>query len=133
MDTLVLKRKTVFSDAAEIEKLRVLGNSIKTNALGKLPELLAQLEEKCTANGIQVHWAETIPEANQLVLDIMKSHGATRLVKGKSMVSEEAGATYLVKGGRISGKLPEEELAKSLAVILELMDFGREAEAGGLN
>jgi L-lactate dehydrogenase complex protein LldF len=89
MDTLVLKRKTVFSDAAEIEKLRALGNSIKTNALGKLPELLQQLEEKCTANGIQVHWAETIPEANQLVLDIMKSHGATRLVKGKSMVSEE--------------------------------------------
>ena len=65
MDTLVLKRKTVFPDAAEVEKLRVLGNSIKTNALGKLPELLTQLEEKCTANGIQVHWAETIPEANQ--------------------------------------------------------------------
>jgi L-lactate dehydrogenase complex protein LldF len=100
MDTLVLKRKTVFPDAAEIEKLRVLGNGIKTNALGKLPELLAQLEEKCTANGIQVHWAETIPEANQLVLDIMKSHGATRLVKGKSMVSEEMELNaYLQKHG----------------------------------
>ncbi len=89
MATLVSKRKTVFSDAAEIEKLRALGNSIKNNALSKLPALLAQLEEKCTANGIQVHWAETIPEANQLVLEIMQSHGATRLVKGKSMVSEE--------------------------------------------
>ena len=89
MDTLVSKRKAVFPDAAEIEQLRVLGNSIKNNALSKLPELLERLEEKCTANGIQVHWAETIPQANQLVLDIMKSHGATRLVKGKSMVSEE--------------------------------------------
>jgi L-lactate dehydrogenase complex protein LldF len=100
MDTLVLKRKTVFSDAAEIEQLRALGNSIKNNALSKLPTLLAQLEEKCTANGIQVHWAETIPEANQLVLDIMKSHGATRLVKGKSMVSEEMELNaYLQKNG----------------------------------
>ena len=35
MDTLVLKRKNIFSDAAETEKLRVLGNAIKTNALSK--------------------------------------------------------------------------------------------------
>jgi diadenylate cyclase len=49
------------------------------------------------------------------------------------LVSEEAGATYLVKGGRITGKLPEEELAKSLAVILELMDFSRSEEATSFN
>ncbi len=45
------------------------------------------------------------------------------------LVSEEAGACYLVKGGRITGKLPEDELAKSLAVILELMDFGKEVDS----
>ena len=89
MATLVSKRKTIFSDAAETERLRTLGNALKKKALSKLPQLLEQLEEKCTQNGIQVHWAETAAEANQLVLDIMKSHGATRLVKGKSMVSEE--------------------------------------------
>ncbi len=100
MDTLVLKRKNIFSDAAETEQLRVLGNSIKSKALSKLPELLERLEKKCTQNGIKVHWAETIPEANQLVLDIMKSHGATRLVKGKSMVSEEMELNaYLQKNG----------------------------------
>jgi L-lactate dehydrogenase complex protein LldF len=89
MATLVSKRKTIFSDAAETEQLRTLGNALKKKALNKLPQLLEQLEEKCTQNGIQVHWAETTAEANQLVLDIMKSQGATRLVKGKSMVSEE--------------------------------------------
>lgn len=47
------------------------------------------------------------------------------------LVSEEAGAVYLVKGGRITDKLPEEELAKSLAVILELMDFSREDDPEG--
>jgi len=100
METLVLKRKNIFSDPAEIEQLRVLGNSIKSKALGKLPELLERLEKKCTQNGIQVHWAETTTEANQLVLDIMKSHQATRLVKGKSMVSEEMELNaYLQKNG----------------------------------
>jgi diadenylate cyclase len=41
------------------------------------------------------------------------------------LVSEEAGAAYLVKGGRISNKLNEEELANSLAVILELSESSR--------
>ena len=41
------------------------------------------------------------------------------------LVSEEAGAAYLVKGGRISAKLTEEELSNSLAVILELTDYSR--------
>jgi len=89
MGNFILKRKSIFSDDIETEQLRTLGNSIKKRALSKLPELLEQLEKKCNQNGIRVHWAETTSEANHLVLDIMKSHQATRLVKGKSMVSEE--------------------------------------------
>ena len=89
MGNFILKRKSIFSDEEEIEQLRTLGNAIKKRALSMLPELLDALESKCTQNGIQVHWAETITEANNCVLEIMKSHNATRLVKGKSMVSEE--------------------------------------------
>jgi L-lactate dehydrogenase complex protein LldF len=89
MGTLVSKRKTIFSDESETEQLRTLGSALKKKSLSKLPQLLEQLEEKCTQNGIKVHWAETTSEANQQVLEIMRSHGATRLVKGKSMVSEE--------------------------------------------
>ena len=89
MSTLVSKRKTIFTDEAETEQLRTLGNALKKKALSKLPQLLEQLEEKCTQNGIKVHWAETTSEANHQVLEIMRSHGAAKLVKGKSMVSEE--------------------------------------------
>jgi L-lactate dehydrogenase complex protein LldF len=89
MGTLVSKRKTIFVDETGTEQLRTLGNALKRKALSKLPQLLEQLERKCTQNGIKVHWAETASEANQQVLDIIKAHGATRLVKGKSMVSEE--------------------------------------------
>jgi diadenylate cyclase len=41
------------------------------------------------------------------------------------LVSEEAGAVYLVKTGRVSTAFTEQELANSLAVILEVTDFGK--------
>ena len=91
MGNFILKRQQIFPDKNETERLRASGNAIKKRALSKLPRLLEQLEEKCTRNGIQVHWAETTSEANQHVLRIMHAHRATRLVKGKSMVSEEMG------------------------------------------
>ena len=89
MDTLIAKRQAVFADSDEIENLRKIGNAIKQRALSKLPELLDQLEKRCTQNGIQVHWAETTDQANRIVMDILKTHNATSMVKGKSMVSEE--------------------------------------------
>jgi L-lactate dehydrogenase complex protein LldF len=89
MGNFILKRKAIFMDEIETEQLRSLGNAVKRRALSRLPELLEQLETKCTQNGIQVHWAETAAEANRQVLDIMQHHGADLLVKGKSMVSEE--------------------------------------------
>jgi len=91
MGNFILKRQQIFPDKNETERLRESGKAIKKRALSKLPHLLEQLEEKCTRNGIQVHWAETTAEANQHVLRIMQAHSATRLVKGKSMVSEEMG------------------------------------------
>ena len=89
MDTMKQTRAALFSDKSEFETLRKLGQSIRQRSLDKLPELLVQLEEKCTANGIRVHWAETVDDANQIVLDVINQHGGSRLVKGKSMVSEE--------------------------------------------
>jgi L-lactate dehydrogenase complex protein LldF len=89
MDGLMGKRAVLFADPAEWNALRALGAEARARALGKLPELLEQLEERCRANGIEVHWAETIDEANEEVLAILRRHGVRRLVKGKSMVSEE--------------------------------------------
>ena len=89
MDGLMAKRAAQFPDPAEWNALRDLAASVRTRALAKLPELLETLEAKCVANGLKVHWAATTDEANAIVLAILRDHGATRLVKGKSMVSEE--------------------------------------------
>jgi L-lactate dehydrogenase complex protein LldF len=89
MDGLMAKRQDAFPDPAELESLRLHGERIRRDALARLPELLLQLEENCLRNGIQVHWAESVDDANHTVLEIMRSHDATSLIKGKSMVSEE--------------------------------------------
>ncbi len=83
------KRKAIFPDPIELEALRDAGNEIRRRALARLPELLERFEKNCVENGMHVHWAETTNEANQTVLEIMRTHDATRMVKGKSMVSEE--------------------------------------------
>src|SRR4051812_2120330 len=89
MDGLMAKRAAQFPDAAYLAELRTRGAAIKERALARLPDLLEQLEARCTENGIKVHWAETTEEANRIVLDIFQGHGVKTVVKGKSMVSEE--------------------------------------------
>jgi hypothetical protein len=58
----------------ELESLRTLGEQIRQYNLGKLPDLLLQLEANLTRNGIQVHWAETPDEANAIILGICQRH-----------------------------------------------------------
>ncbi|WP_122678325.1 LutB/LldF family L-lactate oxidation iron-sulfur protein [Pseudomonas viridiflava] len=89
MDSLMTKRAAAFSNPDEREDLRSLGNAIRARALSKLPDLLEQLERNLIRNGVQVHWAETVEEANAIVLSIVQAHEAKQVIKGKSMVSEE--------------------------------------------
>jgi L-lactate dehydrogenase complex protein LldF len=89
MDGLMSRRAAQFADPVEWRELRALGAAIRARTLASLPEQLEALEARCEANGIRVRWAETTDEANRIVLEILREHGATRVVKGKSMVSEE--------------------------------------------
>jgi L-lactate dehydrogenase complex protein LldF len=89
MDGLMAKRAAVFPDPKEWRQMRGLGASIRARALANLPRLLETLESNCRRNGIRVHWAETADEGNRTVFEILQSRGAKRVIKGKSMVSEE--------------------------------------------
>ena len=91
MRTIRNRRNERFSELPDGEALRALGQGIKRRALAQLPQLLEQLEERLSARGIQVHWAETVEEANRIVLDIARRREVKLVVKGKSMVSEEMG------------------------------------------
>ncbi len=89
MTGLIAKRSAQFPDFDELQALRSRGASIKDRALAKLPDLLVQLEQNLIANGIKVHWADTVAEGNKIILDILQKAGAKSIIKGKSMVSEE--------------------------------------------
>jgi L-lactate dehydrogenase complex protein LldF len=101
MDYLQSKRRAQFPDAQELDGLRDLGEAIRRYSLAHLPRLLEQLEKNLTANGIQVHWAETAEEANAIALAIARRVEARRIVKGKSMVSEEIGFNHAMEAAGI--------------------------------
>ena len=101
MDFLQNKRLAQFPDDAALQLLRDLGESIRQYSLSKLPDLLEMLEAKLTANGIQVHWAETPEEANRIFINIAKAQNARAVIKGKSMVSEEVELNHALQAAGI--------------------------------
>lgn len=101
MDGLMAKRAAQFPDPEDFQAMRHLGTAIRARSLLKLPELLEQLEASCVRNGIQVHWARTCEEGNELILGLLQARGATRLVKGKSMVSEEMGLNHFLEANGV--------------------------------
>lgn len=71
------------------EELREKGSQIKHNVLSNLHEYLQQFEKHALENGAQVHWAADAKEHNDIVLSILKKHKIDRMVKSKSMLTEE--------------------------------------------
>ena len=71
------------------EALRATAGEIKAHTLSRLAEYLEEFERNARQNGIQVHWARDGEEHNAVVHGILARHGATRLVKSKSMLTEE--------------------------------------------
>ena len=81
--------KLLTTHFADPDGLRRLAGGIKQHAIENLDTLLPLAEERLKAGGAQVHWAVDAEAARRQVLEIMQRRGATRLVKAKTMVSEE--------------------------------------------
>ncbi len=91
---------SLWRDYEDPDSLRKLAGTIKQHTLEHLDQYLEQAEQNFLKNGAQVHWAADGDEANKLVLDIMQQHNTTKMVKSKSMVSEETELVpYLEKNG----------------------------------
>ena len=83
------KRDKSVHEVLEWEKLRELGSRIKAHMLSNLDNYLIQFEENAIKNGIQVHWAADGDEHNRIVHQIIKDNNAKKVVKSKSMLTEE--------------------------------------------
>jgi len=89
MDFLRSKRSLSIDDDTQWEHHQELATRVRHALPQQLPTLLEQLEQSCTKNGIEVHWALNAEEARSIFLQIAQQKNATKVIKGKSMASEE--------------------------------------------
>lgn len=83
------KRDKIAATLPEWEELRLRASQIKLHAMSRLADYLEDFERNATKLGAKVHWARTPEEHNRIVLEIIQQHGATKIVKSKSMLTEE--------------------------------------------
>ena len=83
------KRDRMAQALPEWEELREMASQIKKHTVTHLAEYLEQFEQAATRNGVHVHWAKDATEYNQIVYDILQRHGVKKVVKSKSMLTEE--------------------------------------------
>jgi L-lactate dehydrogenase complex protein LldF len=83
------KRARVVAEVPDWEELRDAGRAIKADVMHRLDEYLLQFEASVQAAGGHVHWAGDAAEANAVVLDVARSHGASEVVKVKSLTTDE--------------------------------------------
>ncbi|MEW1585423.1 LutB/LldF family L-lactate oxidation iron-sulfur protein [Micromonospora vinacea] len=99
--TIRAKSAAVISEVPDWEELRDAGQAIKTDAMARLPELLQQLEAAVTAAGGTVHWAADAVEANRIVTDLVTATGTDRVMKVKSMATQEIGLNEALEAAGI--------------------------------
>ncbi len=88
-DTLGIRNRDAWQALPNSTWVREKARAIKDATLAELDQHLETLEASVIRRGGQVHWAEDGKTACDIITNIIQSHGAQRVVKSKSMTSEE--------------------------------------------
>src|SRR5215468_7702767 len=87
--TLMAGNRRGYAALADSGELRDHAKRIKEHALAHLDRCLEQLESAVLRLGGHVHWAATAEEARAVILEIARRTNSRRIVKSKSMTTEE--------------------------------------------
>src|SRR5690606_38345933 len=82
------RRRAAWS-VIDADAWRDWARDLKSHVLTHLDTYLEEAEDRLTENGARVHWAETADDACAVVASIARRTGARRVVKAKSMLTEE--------------------------------------------
>ena len=85
------KRDAMARSLDEWERLREKASDIKRHTLSHLDEYLSTFAANAEKNGVHVHWATDADAFNAIVHEILSARGVRKLVKSKSMLTEECG------------------------------------------
>ena len=114
----VMKRRSALTELDDVEATREAARAIRQRALDDLDTWLAVFEENAQARGATVLWAETPADVNALVLEIAKRHAVRKIIKSKSMVSEESSLDHAIEAAGIT--VVETDLGE---YILQINDY----------
>ncbi len=88
-DRLAAGRTTALAGMADPDAARARARAARQRAVSRLPATLATFEAAAGRNGTVVHRAADAASAVRIVADILRRAGARRVVKSKSMATEE--------------------------------------------
>src|SRR4051812_19262113 len=88
-DGMGVKRRIAAEELGNWEEWRSHGEEIRQHVLEHLDYYLEQLSENVAKRGGHVFFAQTKEEANDYIREIVKKKEAKKIVKSKSMVTEE--------------------------------------------
>jgi L-lactate dehydrogenase complex protein LldF len=88
-DTLGARNRQAWAEFADSSATRDRARQIKDETLAHLDEHLATLEQSVKRRGGTVHWCDDAAAAREAVLKILNAAGAKKVVKSKSMTTEE--------------------------------------------
>ena len=100
-DTFEERREVAAAALVDQDAVKQQARAIRADVLANLPSLLEQLADNVIAAGGHVCWAATADDANQYVHDVARRRGARKIVKGKSMLSEEIGLNHALEADGI--------------------------------
>ena len=83
------KRDNASKSIPEWENVREYASCIKSHTMANLDKYLLEFEKNAMAKGIKVHFAIDANEHNEIVHKILNENGVKKVVKSKSMLTEE--------------------------------------------
>ncbi len=87
--TIRAKRDRLVDELSDFEAMRRRAEAIKNDALGRLGDLLVELEQNVQAAGGTVHFARDAAEAREIIVNLVAAEGVDEVVKVKSMTTAE--------------------------------------------
>ncbi|STY62436.1 LutB/LldF family L-lactate oxidation iron-sulfur protein [Mannheimia haemolytica] len=115
-ETIGANRQRMVDELGNWEEWRDDAKAIRNHVLANLDAYLYQLSEKVTQNGGHVFFAETAEEATDYIKKVAKAKNAKKIVKSKSMVTEEIGMNHVLEAEGI--KVVETDLGEYLLQIV---------------
>jgi L-lactate dehydrogenase complex protein LldF len=100
-DTFGRRNREAWAALPNSDLIRERARSIKDATLADLDKHLSKLEQTVTARGGHVHWADDGPEACRIIVELIRRRQATRVVKSKSMTSEEIHLNHALESAGI--------------------------------